>query len=538
MRTSRLVIAAASALLALSLGPRSLAAQHEGHANAMVTDSGMPLFRAALGPFTRRVTTSSADAQSYFDQGVQLMYSFARSEAVRSFREAERRDSTCAMCWWGEAWSRGAYLNEPMDSAGGALAHAAAQHAKRLAATVKPQDAALIEAMTARYAPAYSLPGRPRLDSAYASAMASAYARYPKDQEVATLYAEALMLLEPRRGQWSLEKPSIQRIHQVLEGVLAADRTHPGACHLYVHATESTSKPEKAEWCADLLGSSIPGASHINHMPSHTYNRVGRWGDAVRANLDAWHTDQRSVAGQGFTIYPSHNLHMLLFAACMDGQGAVAEQAARDYAKITAGGSYYRALVLMRFGRFAEVLELHAAPTDPVTRGLWDFARGYAHLRLGAVDSARFYLAGVDSSARDTPASVNFRGHTAAQLLGLTGGILRAELERHDGKLRDAIGSLQRSVAIEDSLRYDEPEPLNFSARDWLGAALLEDQRAVEAEQVYRTALVHRPRNGWDLLGLEQSLSAQGRTAEAADVHRQFIAAWARSDSWITSSRF
>ena len=158
-----------------------------------------------------------------------------------------------------------------------------------------------------------------------------------------------------------MQDPNVQRLHQVLERILAKDVHHPGACHLYVHATESTVVPGRAEACAEFLGKSIPGASHINHMPSHTWNEVGRWGDSVRANLEAWHSDQKAAIGEGFAIYPEHNLHMLLYAASMDGQGAIAMQAGKDYAKLT-GDSFYEVLTLMRFGRFDEVLEVTNRP--------------------------------------------------------------------------------------------------------------------------------------------------------------------------------
>ncbi len=539
------------AILALFLFPaawQKLAAQHSEHSAAgaqlpapatSTVDSTMPLYREALGPFTRSAGRTTRDAQSYFDQGMQLMYAFAQSEAVRSFREATRRDPACAACFWGEAWARGAYLNSPMDSAGGAEAYRAAQNAWALArVTSQSADRALIEAMTMRYGPVFRRSQRRSLDSAYANAMSKVYGAFPYDDDVATLYAESLMLLEPRRGVWSLDKPSIKRIHGVLADVLSRNRAHPGACHLYVHATETTPHAGNAEACAELLGSSIPGASHINHMPSHTFNRIGRWGDAVRANLAAFHSDQRSATGGGFAIYPAHNLHMLLFSASMDGQGAIAEQAARDFAKIVPGGVFYRALVLLRFGRFDEVLELTSPPANPIQRELWEFARGYAHLRVGNADTARAHLERVERAALTAPDSVSMRGHRASVLLGIVGGILRGELLRKQGRLDEALTAFERAVSLEQTLQYDEPEPLNFSATDWLGAALLEKGHAAEAERVYRAALAHRPRNGWSLIGLEQALAQQGRTAEAAEARQQFQLAWARSDTWIKASRF
>lgn len=522
-----------------------LAAQHSeashGAAPAAVTDS-TPISRydaSILGGFTRTVGTGSAEAQAYFDQGVTFMYAFDVHGARRSFRMAERADPACAMCFWGEAWALGPYLNEPMDTANVRRAHEAARIASRLVkkrGTPVEQD--LVRALATRYGTAADTVTRRRLDSAYAAAMAPVAARWPADLDVQTLYAEALMLLEPRRGVWSLENPSVREIHRVLAAALARDVGHPGACHLYIHATETTPDAGRAATCAERLGRSIPGASHINHMPSHTWNRVGRWGEAVRANLDAVHSDQRAAVGEGFAIYPSHNLHMLLFAASVDGQGAVAAQAARDFARLVPGGQFYQGLVAVRFGRFADALELTVAPKQPMFRGLWAFARGYAQLRTGQPDSARSYLALVDSLRDALPDSAGFRGHSPRQLLGLTGEILRGELLRAEGRVDEGLAALERAVEVDDALRYDEPEPFPFSARDWLGAALLEAGRAGDAERVYREALARRPNNGWDLLGLSQALEAETKTADAAKASAEFEAAWVRADTWIRGSRF
>ena len=345
-------------------------------------DEEAKYYPAALGPLTRSITTTSSKAQKFFNQGVQMMYAFTPLRAARSFRQAQTDDPACAMCFWGEAWAWGPYLNGPMGPDDAPRAYENIQKANTLAADhANEVERALIEAMAVRYSPEHDADTRKALDSAYARAMADVHERFPHDLDVGTLYGESLMLLEPRRGRWDIEKPAVQKIHGILESVLAMDITHPGACHLYVHATEPTVKPEKAEGCADHLGAAIPGASHIQHMPSHTYNRIGRWGDAVRGNLAAWHSDLRAEEDIAWAIYPSHNLHMLLFAASMDGQGAIAIQAARDYGKIVPGGTFYEGMTLLRFGRFDEILELEDPPDGAIQRGFWDFARGYAYLR-------------------------------------------------------------------------------------------------------------------------------------------------------------
>ena len=500
-------------------------------------DEEATYYADALGPLTRTITTSSAEAQKFFDQGVQMMYAFTPLRAARSFRQAQREDPNCAMCFWGEAWAWGPYLNGGMGPDDAPRAYENIMRAKALAAEYANEvERALIEAMTARYAREHDRDSRRKMDEAYAEAMEEVYRRFPEDQDVGTLYGESLMLLEPRRGRWDIEKPAVRKIHAVLEDVLTLGITHPGACHLYIHATEPTVMPEKAEACADHLGAAIPGASHIQHMPSHTYNRVGRWGDAVRANLDAWHSDLRAEDDLAWAIYPSHNLHMLLFAASMDGQGAVAVQAGRDYGELVPSGNFYEAMTLLRFGRFDEILALDDPPDRGIQRGFWDFSRGYAFLRDGDPGRARFYLEKVRLSAEETSGS--FRGHSAADLLGVVAGILEAEILRDEEENERAVQVLEAAIEVEDGLRYDEPEPLNFSARHWLGDLLLEMERYEEAEAVFRAALLDHPMNGWSLFGLEAALRSQNRMSEATEAKELFREAWARSDTWIKASIF
>ena len=395
------------------------------------------------------------------------------------------------------------------------------------------KERAYIEAITTRYVEDFDPAQRRDQDEAYAEAMLKLSEAYPDDLDAVTLYGDALFLLEPRRGTRDLNDPNVQRLHAVLESVLDRDITHPGACHLYIHATESTVNPGLASGCAEHLGSEIPGASHINHMPSHTWNEIGRWADGVRANLDAWHSDLKAEVGEGVAIYPTHNLHMLLFAASMDGQGAIAIQAGKDYAKLT-GDSVFHVLTLVRFGRFDEVLEVTERPEQDGSGGLWDFAQGYAHLRNGDADFAQVFLNRVLTLADETNA--RFRFDSAELLLKTVGGILEGEIRRADGHLHAAIESFERAVEVEDQLEYSEPEPLPFAARHWLGAALLEAGRFADAERVYRAELEDHPNNGWSLFGLQQALDAQGKASP--DVEAEFEKSWARSDTWMAASRF
>jgi hypothetical protein len=491
------------------------------------------LIPSALGPHTWKITSANERAQAYFDQGLQLRYAYGVDDAARSFREARLADPECAMCWWGEAFALGSFLNGGMTAEKAPYAHAAIEKAVALADSATEVERDLILAARVRYPENYDPDERRTDDEAFAREMAEVYEKYPAHHEVAVVYAISLFLLEERLGTRDLDDPDLQRLHGVLTKVLAENLQHPGACHLYVHATESTEKPGLALECADHLGSSIPVASHIQHMPSHTWNEVGLWGRSVRANQEAVRSDMKAAQNQGFSYAPQHNLHMLLFAASYDGQGAVATQAGKDYRKLT-GNAMYEVLTLIRFGRFDEVLSKSSRPENEVGAAMWDFALGYASLRQGDLATAKKMRDRTLDFAANT--EENFRFHPASQVVGTVAHVLEGEILRSEGDLNGAIAAFEEAARVEDSMRYDEPEPLPFAARHWLGAALLEAERPADAERHYRTELADHPHDVWSLHGLTAALAAQGKSDSA--VEEDFATSTVRMDAWITASRF
>lgn len=497
-----------------------------------------PLFEKALGDFDRPISSSVDGVQEYFNQGFQMMYAFTKVDAARSFVEAQKLDPTCSMCFWGEAWAWGPYLNGKMQEAEAPRAYTSIQAAQELAQEgfVTEKEADLIAAMALRYHETYDPQTQAVRDTAYAKAMEQLARKYPNDLDIGTFYAEALFLLEPRRGYRDIDDPDVQRIHRELERVLSLDITHTGACHLYIHATESTIRPEKALECSEFIGSSIPGASHINHMPSHTWSEVGMWGKSVQANIMAWHSDQKAATGEGFAIYPSHNLHMLAFAASMDGQSGIATQAGRDYSRLT-GNPMFELLTLIRFGRFEDVLDIakiREKPTNDIQLGVWNFSMGYASLKSG--DEATATSMVTDIKELSESSDDRFRFHPANLLLGTLAHILEGEIQWTQGNLDQAIKSFNIAISFEDQLTYDEPEPLPFAARHWLGAAYFVADNFPEAERVYREALQDHPNNGWSYYGLLQALEGQGK--QDNQIQEAFNLSWARSDTWLRGSKF
>ena len=492
------------------------------------------LLPKAMGEHSWKISTTNETAQAYFDQGIQLRYAYGVDEAARSFREAYQVDPNCAICYWGEAYALGAYLNGALTVDRAPHALASIRKAAELApGNASPMEQDLINATLVRYVEDFDPANKREQDQAFAEAMMKVYEKYPDHIDIAAITASAWFVLEERRGTRELDDPNVIRIHKILTKALEQDIRHPGACHLYVHATESTVEPERALPCTKYLGNSIPGASHINHMPSHTWNELGRWGDSVRANLQAWQSDLKAEYGEGVAIYPTHNLHMLLYAASYDGQGAIAVRAGQDYTKL-GGNPMHHLLTLIRFGRFDEVQAIKSKPDGEVSGAVWEFAQGYAALRLGDAGSARSHQESLGAVAQTTTATYRF--HPAGQVLGTLAYILDGEILRHSGDLHAAIESFEHAVAREDEMAYDEPEPLPFSARHWLGAALLEAGRNEEAAETYREELADHPHNGWSLHGLQAALAADGKID--AGVDEDFAESWARADVWIRASRF
>jgi tetratricopeptide (TPR) repeat protein len=517
-----------------------------GAAPAVVDDA--PLF-ADLGTHRAEITSASAVAQRYFNQGLILSYGFNHAEAVRSFRAAQHADPSCAMCFWGEAYALGPNINKPMDRADVAAAHAAAAHALALADNVSERERAYIQAMGKRYVAA---PGADRrsLDRAFADAMAEVVDGAPNDLDAATIYAEALMNLMPWAyyAEDGSAKPMTDTVIAMLESVLARNPQHPGAMHYYIHAVEASSRPQRAEAAADRLGREVPGIGHLVHMPSHIYLRTGRYHDATLANERASLADESYISqchAQGFypALYYPHNVHFLWYSASLEGRSEVAVSAARKLAEkvprdlIASMPMLEQFLAvplfgLIRFARWDEVLaEVQPPAGYHFATAMWHAARGIAYGAKGMpLEAQRARSAFADIAATFGADAYAEFGYPANSLLRIAGHVLDASVAGSEGNNDRLIAALQSAVTLEDRLPYMEPPYWFFPNRHLLGAALLKLGRAAEAEAVYRRDLEKLPANGWSLLGLSTSLAAQGKSAAANAVHALYEKAWQRAD--------
>ncbi len=508
-----------------------------------------------LGTHTFKVTTKSKQAELFVNQGVNLAYGFNHAEAGRAFREAARLDPSCAMAYWGQALVLGPNINAPMTPDDEPKAHEAAQKAVALKAKSSAREQAYIQAVAQRYSG--DAKDRAARDRAYADAMRDVVKRYPDDLDAATLYAESLMDLRPwnywlRDGSTYAETPEIVAN---LEKVLARNPNHPGANHLYIHAMEANT-PEKAEGAADRLLKLMPGAGHMVHMPSHIYQRVGRYADAASSNQAAVVADEDYITqcrAQGLypMAYYPHNIHFLWFAATADGRSALAIESARKTASKVSDelltqlpllGSFRIVpwYALTRFGKWDEMLK-EPAPADKFLylKGVWHYSRGLAFLGKDQADDAEKELAELRRIAADKSLDYPmFSPNTAAAILSVAPEVLAGEVAARRKDFDKAVAHLDRAVRLEESLVYTEPSEWHYPPRLALGAVLLAAGRAKEAETVYWEDLRRNRDNGWALFGLAQAQRAQGRSDDAAATQTRFEKAWARADVKLGASRF
>ncbi|MFN2425839.1 MAG: hypothetical protein ABR587_05280 [Candidatus Binatia bacterium] len=519
----------------------------------MEAEGSVPLFEG-LGTNGRRITTTSPEAQRYFDQGLSFMFAFNHDEAIRSFRKAAELDPNASMAWWGIALANGPHINNPFVSPeSAAAAWSALERARREPRAAGPVENALIDALAARYAnPAPA--DRTALDVAYADAMREVWKRYPTDADVGALLAEALMDLRPW-NQWTPAgdaQPGTAEVLATLEAVMKLQPDHPLALHLYIHAVEASREPGRADAPADRLRDLQPGLGHLVHMPSHIDVRRGRWREAVTANAKAIRADEKYhsiVPRQGFYgLYMAHNHHMLAFAAMMIGRREEATRAidtmtsaippawAEQWAMIADGFLAMPIEVRVRFGAWDEVL---AAPEPakifPFARAMRHYARGVAYSAKGDTKAARAEQQAFAAARAALPADSIFGNNKAPDLLAVADSVLEGEISYREGNQQAAFVSLRRAVELESALKYDEPPSWILPARHTLGAALLDAKRPREAELVFREDLKQLPNNGWALFGLAKSLRDQGKTAEAARADAEFRKAWDGADYEITS---
>jgi len=554
-----------SLFVATAAFPKSVGAQaHDRHGVPGTPETlkawaaGAQLFEG-LGSYHRKITTRSPLAQRYFDQGMRFIWAFNHDEATRSFAKAAMLDPRCASCFWGVALTLGPNYNMPVMSAPRARAGwEAVRKAEANARRAAPVERALIAAVRYRYSagsevdPSNSKP----LLQAYVTAMRRVALRFPNDLDVQTMYAEGLMNTNP----WKLwnadgsQNPGTQQVLDALKSVLARDPRHPGANHYYIHAIEASPHPEQALAAAEALTGMMPAAGHLEHMPAHIMQRVGRYEEAAEANRKGAAADLRYLKATAppdyYPMYLIHNFQFLGSAAGMQGSRAEMVKALRDARahipeQMLLGmpgldwGASFIYDGYTKFGMWDDMLR-ERAPNGRLAGSTISFlqSRATALAAIGKVAEAETELAKAEPLIAAVAPNATQGNNLAKPLYEI--GQLKAGARIASAQFdhEKAVELLTRAVMAEDKLAYNEPNDMIFPSRHLLGAELLAAGRAADAEAVYREDLRRNPENGWSYFGLSQALAAQHKDAEAAVARKAFEKAWVKADVELARSAF
>ncbi|MFC0264480.1 tetratricopeptide repeat protein [Fontibacter flavus] len=506
------------------------------------------------------VSTGNDEARKYFNQGLLLAYGFNHAEAERSFQYAATLDPDFAMAYWGQAYVLGPNYNAGMEPDHNALAFAAIQKAKSKLNHVSAKEAAFIMAMDKRYA-GEAREDRTELDEAFAQAMGKVWEKYPDDPDAGTIYAEALMDLQP----WDLwdkagnPKGNTNLILEILEDVLAKHPEHPGAHHLYIHAVEGSKNPERGLNSARKFDQGlIPMAGHLVHMPSHIYIRTGNYHEGTLSNLRAAKVDSiyiETCKAQGTypLAYFPHNYHFMAGTAILEGNSKWAVFAAdrlydhlelelmeEEGLEVIQHFSTIPYFVRVKFGLWDEILKLSLwdKGTD-YQEGIRHYALGMAYLGKKNINLAESELQILKKlSNQDYLKDKTIWGINSLQsILRIAALVLEGEILASKNRYDKAIAKLTEASTLEDQLLYNEPPDWFLSTRHHLGAVLLEAGNYQNAESVFRKDLEEYPNNGWAYYGLMLAMEKSGKTLEAHEVKKRFSSAWSTADISLVSSR-
>jgi tetratricopeptide (TPR) repeat protein len=501
------------------------------------------------------IQTSSWEAQAYFDQGVTLLYGFNHEEAERAFEQAAKLDPASPMALWGIAMAVGPNYNMDVDAEREKLAFETIQKAKKLSKASPPVERDYVDALATRYsgdaAPNYS-----KLSRDFAAAMKTLSEKYPDDLDAATFYAESLMDLNPWKLWTADGKPAAgtEEIIRVLESVLRRDPMHAGANHYYIHAVEASPDPDRALGSAHRLDTLVPQAGHLVHMPAHIYIRTGDYQAAaknneVAAEVDKVYAERAQKEGSLYDLmYHSHNEHFEAAAASMAGRYGQALQASEALSNRLAPHAAMMQMlerfmitpfwVDARFSKWNKILERPEPKRElALTHAFWRYTRTLAWAGTGDAAKAIAERELLKSESANVPDdSKSGPRNVAKVLLDIAGHVADARIAAAESKPEKAIKHWEKAVAIQDAMNYEEPPDWYYPVRESLGGALLAAGKVQESERVFREDLNRNPRNPRSLFGLEASLIAQGKTADAAWVERQFREAWKGADTELKLS--
>ena len=537
-----------------------------------------------LGSHSRVITTSSKEAQKWFDRGLLWCFGYNHDESVACFKKALEFDGDCAMAWWGVAYSSGCNYNKPWEAFDDedaarsvSIAHAATSEAMGRLEKITAVEKALIRALPSRYPENTPIDDMGIWNDEYANAMRKVYAVFGDDLDIAALFAEAIMNRTPW-ALWDLKSGEVAQGAQTSEAIEVLEKAmaqpgameHPGVLHLYIHLMEMSPFPERALKAADALRGLVPDAGHLNHMPTHIDVLCGHYERVITSNEEAIVGDRKFLQREGainfYSLYRCHNYHFKIYGAMFLGQYQPAIDTADEMiftlpeellklksppiADWLEGFISMKQHVYIRFGKWQEIID-QPLPKDRklfcVTTAMLHYSKAVAHAASGDVPNSEKEAKLFDAALERVPDTRYIFNNTCLDILAIAREMMLGEIAYRKQDYDVAFAHLRQSVEMDDNLPYDEPWGWMQPTRHALGALLLEQNMVEESAAVYSADLgldntlaraCHHPDNVWSLLGYHECLTRLGRGEEALIIGKRLDLAKARTDVQVKSSCF
>lgn len=491
-----------------------------------------------------QIDTTNPQAQEWFNHGVKLRWAFEHSESVRAFRKAQLLDPSCSMCVWGEAWAIGPNLNGGgRDEASLATALTQAKKARRLARRATPLQRQMIDALIQRYS------GKTESRSTrFARAMDRIVTAHPDDVTLAAITSDAWMLNDYDwwNDDGTAANPGISRAMGLLEHALQVNPNDPGAIHLYIHLTEWSDDPHKAIPYGERLAALAPGASHLVHMPSHTFYRVGRYRDAMMSNVNAVAMDKRydqlARPAGGVQRMPlhGHNIHFGMGGALMSGGAEEGEKLAdwflSVYPEIPPAVVFRQAMAhnaYAIYGRFADQAKVAGLvepdESRPMLRISWRYARGEAAARRGDAAAVRAEADAIKALREGMQPLPGRNGEMRDQFTEVTQRVLEGRAAMLEGNAEAAIAAFTRAAQVqagENGREGGDPPIIWYPTRRSLAAAMLMGGDAAGARAKILELIEDWPNDPYSYFVLAEAETALGHAEAAAEARRKSRIEW------------
>lgn len=463
--------------------PAAETAHPDGHNHTDQAAPKRPELLTGYGNGGFAVTGAQPQAQAFFSNGMELAAAFAHKASIQAMEEAVRLDPKCAMCHWGLAYASGPTINYGSDRKERDRLRKILDTAHKLARKgATPRERDLIETFRKRYKKGGDIEQR---DREFAAAMIALVARYPDDNTVAVLAADAII---QAMGPTDYKAKGLEAT-TLLETVLARAPQDTPAIHFYIHASEIAGVPARAEPYADALPGLAPKASHLVHMPSHTYYWVGRYQDAARVNREAVELGKANAIRLGIPEpdgvwglpYHAHNVIFGLGGAMMAGDASIGlelgrplvdrtetREEAHPVMQLLSAAGYF---ALARFDDPKAVLA-RPEPKLPYLKAARNYARGEVFAKTGDIAGLKAEIAALEKFA--SPAADPKGSKAPDQMVQIVRQVLIGRLAMIEQRWADAEAAFRAAAEIEeteDFMRFSDPPAFWYPVRRDVAAA-------------------------------------------------------------------